>query len=104
MMITKINRKETELGVAKAELIQLKNKLDIAQSDIQLKSKEFWSDLGITNAEGRRAYIHKQTGSLRSEVCDKQAEIVVLESELRCFEREFECFIINKKNINNIKP
>ena len=90
MMIENINNKEMKLAKEKAELIQLKNKLNISQSKIQTESKEFWSNLGITNAEGRKAYIIQQNAELTNEICHKQSKIVILEAELKCLEREWD--------------
>lgn len=68
-----------ELIEEKSSLTLLENELKKEEAKINLFTKEQWKELGISNAEGRKAYIQVELGDLKLRIEEKRNKVAGLE-------------------------
>ncbi|MDO5849283.1 MAG: hypothetical protein Q4P18_07095 [Methanobrevibacter sp.] len=88
--IGKIEAVEKELADHKIKLMGLELARDVESAKLQSKSKEEWKELGITNAEGRKAHIDLELLFIKKEILGVKTSILRCEVDLRNLNRSLD--------------
>lgn len=91
-IMTNINFTETEYINAHLQLKLAKEDLDMKTAQLQLETD--WGEQGITNAEGRKAYITLNTQDLKLKVLECEKKTNLLKAEVDKYKREYEYELI----------
>lgn len=73
---------QNEYVHAKEKLLTAKSELADAEAQLNLKDKNAWKNLGITNQAGRDAYIRKQTNGLHEKIHEAKIKLDYIEVQV----------------------
>lgn len=99
--LDKMEKNWKKLVALREELLLLDSEKKKKTHGFNLQPKSFWKNEGITNAEGRKAFIYFELDDLNEKIQEVKVKIEVVECDLGLAEKEFD-FLMQLLRATNV--